>query len=229
MPDMRTERWVEHRAEMRERYVDSAMRTIDALGPHASMRDLAEGAKVPKPTLYRFFTDKSELADAIGDRIRKSANEGFRAALQRPGATGGQMVHEFLKGHLDRVIEHPHIFRFVLLSMSLRTDGTPRSSDRGRDSVTNITTVMTLWMKALGGTANDIELDAQMMVGMVMSAVDWWARTTTHDLSAEHFIEHLEMQVRAMMQATARANGVKLDFDVPIAEVLAIGKYELLS
>lgn len=220
MGDMRTERWVEHRAQMRDRYVDSAMRTIDGLGPHVSMREIAADAKIPKPTLYRFFTDKSELASAIRDRIRGTVNETFMAALQRPGTTGGQFVREVLHSYLDAVLERPNIFRFLVLTMSESSDSAGQALQPGSNTTQNIASVLGPLMTSLGGTATNIELDSQMIVGSVISATDWWLRNAQHDAPAEHFVDHVERYVRAMLLATAEANGVELSFDAPIAEMI---------
>jgi AcrR family transcriptional regulator len=220
--DMRTQRWVEHRAQTRDRYIDSAMRTIDELGPHVSMREIAADAKIPKPTLYRFFTDKSALASAIRDRIRGTVNETFMAALQRPGTTGGQFVREVLHSYLDAVLKRPNIFRFVVLTMS-ESSGSTGQPQPGSTATQNIASVLGPLMTSLGGTATNIELDSRMIVGTVISAADWWLHNARQDAPPEHFVDHVEKYIRAMLLASAEANGVALNFDAPIAEMI-VGK-----
>lgn len=204
---------------MREGYIDSAMQTINKLGPNVSMREIAAGAKIPKPTLYRFFTDKSELAGAIRERIRGTVIQTFMAALQRPGTTGGQFVREVLHSYLDAVLERPNIFRFLVLTMSeAGAEPTPRP---GSYATHNITSLLGPLLTSLGGSATNIDLDSHMIVGTVISATEWWLRNAQPDAPAEQFVDHVEKHVRAMLLATAAASGVELDFDAPIAELIA--------
>ena len=68
--DARSERWREHRKKVRSEIVDAAFRAIDRLGPDLSLREIAEEAGTAKPKIYRHFTDKSDLFQAIGERLR---------------------------------------------------------------------------------------------------------------------------------------------------------------
>ena len=68
--DARSERWREHRKKVRSEIVDAAFRAIDQLGPDLSLREIAEEAGTAKPKIYRHFTDKSDLFQAIGERLR---------------------------------------------------------------------------------------------------------------------------------------------------------------
>ena len=68
--DARSERWREHRKKVRSEIVDAAFRAIDRLGPELSLREIAEEAGTAKPKIYRHFTDKSDLFQAIGERMR---------------------------------------------------------------------------------------------------------------------------------------------------------------
>lgn len=201
---------------MREQYIESAIRAIDLIGPQISMREIAAEAKIPKPTLYRFFTDKSELATAIGERIREKLHERLVAVPTRPGFTLGEFVRSSLRAHMDTVHEHPNVVRFLLISMSESTDTATMAFDRGRTTAADIASILGPIMTSLGGSAIDIDLDAYMIVGVVVSATDWWLRNATPDSSVEHFVDHVEKHVRAMIRATAEANGVEVDFDAPV-------------
>ena len=68
--DARSERWREHRKKVRSEIVDAAFRAIDRLGPNVSVREIAEEAGTAKPKIYRHFTDKSDMFQAIGERMR---------------------------------------------------------------------------------------------------------------------------------------------------------------
>ena len=68
--DARSERWREHRKKVRGEIVEAAFRAIDRLGPDVSVREIAEEAGTAKPKIYRHFTDKSDLFQAVGERLR---------------------------------------------------------------------------------------------------------------------------------------------------------------
>ena len=55
-----------HRDERRRRFVDAALRVLDADGPELPMDAVAAEAGVSKPVLYRYFSDKAALVDALG-------------------------------------------------------------------------------------------------------------------------------------------------------------------
>src|ERR1700759_1386100 len=95
--DARSERWREHRKKVRGEIVEAAFRAIDRLGPELSVREIAEEAGTAKPKIYRHFHDKSDLFQAIGERLRDmlwaaifpsvdlktaSAPEGIRPAVE---------------------------------------------------------------------------------------------------------------------------------------------------
>lgn len=70
--DARADRWRAHRATVREELIEATLRAIDEYGPDLSIDDVVKTAGVPRPKLYRFFTDKETLFAAVGDRDRKS-------------------------------------------------------------------------------------------------------------------------------------------------------------
>ncbi len=66
--DARKDRWTGHRDQRRREFVDAALRVLDAEGPELLMDAVAAEAGVSKPVLYRYFSDKSALVDALAER-----------------------------------------------------------------------------------------------------------------------------------------------------------------
>src|ERR1700710_2757800 len=69
VPDGRRARWTEHRRARREELVGAAGGAVRAGGPDFAVDDVARGAGVSKTVIYRYFSDKDELVDAVLDRI----------------------------------------------------------------------------------------------------------------------------------------------------------------
>jgi len=93
--DARSERWREHRKKVRSEIVEAAFRAIDRLGPDLSVREIAEEAGTAKPKIYRHFTDKSDLFQAIGrlrHRLGPRDHQAQRGGVRQPGRRASQRI-----------------------------------------------------------------------------------------------------------------------------------------
>src|SRR3982751_3140153 len=68
-PDGRRARWTEHRRVRREELVGAAVEAGRRAGPDFAVEDVAREARVSKTVIYRYFSDKDELIDAVLERI----------------------------------------------------------------------------------------------------------------------------------------------------------------
>src|SRR3954453_13670098 len=68
-PDGRAARWTEHRRARCEEFVGAAVEAVRTAGPDFAVDDVARRAGVSKTVIYRYFSDKEELVDAVLDRI----------------------------------------------------------------------------------------------------------------------------------------------------------------
>src|SRR5206468_2111800 len=69
VPDGRRSRWTEHRRARREELVAAAVEAVRRAGPDFAVDDVAREARVSKTVIYRYFSDKDELVDAVLERI----------------------------------------------------------------------------------------------------------------------------------------------------------------
>ena len=67
--DGRASRWTEHRRARREELVEAAVEAVRRVGAELAVDDVARSAGVSKTVIYRYFSDKDELIDAIRSRI----------------------------------------------------------------------------------------------------------------------------------------------------------------
>src|SRR6478735_6653065 len=67
--DGRRSRWTEHRRARREDLVTAAVAAVRLAGPEFAVEDVARSAGVSKTVIYRYFSDKDELVDAVLERI----------------------------------------------------------------------------------------------------------------------------------------------------------------
>src|ERR1700759_5583051 len=79
--DGRRTRWTKHRVERRAEFVDAAMRVLAEVGPEFGIEQVAVEAGVTKPVLYRHFSDKADLVEAMGGRGTPLLLDGLMPAL----------------------------------------------------------------------------------------------------------------------------------------------------
>src|SRR5215472_2875182 len=80
--DARRDRWSVHRLQRRRQFVDAALRVLEAQGPDLLMDAVAAEAGVTKPVLYRYFSDKAELVDALAERGSEILSERLLPAIR---------------------------------------------------------------------------------------------------------------------------------------------------
>ena len=133
--DARSERWREHRKKVRSEIVDAAFRAIDRLGPEVSLREIAEEAGTAKPKIYRHFTDKSDLFQAIGERMRDMLWAAIFPSIDiskrtRRARSSTARVEQYVR----LVDEHPNVVRFLMQGrFAEQSESTMRALNEGRE------------------------------------------------------------------------------------------------
>ncbi|MBF5000499.1 TetR/AcrR family transcriptional regulator [Nocardia sp. BSTN01] len=219
MGDARTERWVEHRAEVRRQLVAAATRAIDDIGPQVSMREIAAEAKVPKPTLYRFFKDKGELAAAIGDQAREDIIEELTKARESSVETIGELIDVALTGHAALIDQHPNIFKFLVFGAD--SVGS-HALENSRAIAREISTILETILRAAGGRSVEDAMYGPMIVGLVTGAADAWMRGAESPRMGGTFVERVRPAVRALVGLAGAHAGVDIDFDAPVLARLPV-------
>lgn len=177
--DGRTTRWDQHRSERRAEFVRAAVRAIDALGPDASVADIAAEAGVSKPVLYRYFADKSELHAAVGAWGTELVLERVISAVLVP-APARDRITAGVTAYLDTIAEHPQAF---LLLTRQHTGGDPLAA--GKDLIAaRLSRMLGDALRLLGGDAGAAEPWAHAIVGLGSSVGQWWLERRTMSRTA---------------------------------------------
>lgn len=200
------------------------MRAIDDVGPQISMREIAAEAGIPKPTLYRFFTDKSELVASIRDQAMDELSRSVTLDQQRPLRTVGEILQAGMRGYAKYAYDHPSIIRFLLLNLSVGAEtGIPMCnafacSHTVAGNMANILAAITETSDE-SATA-DIPTSA-MIVGAVIFATDMWIGDGHPSQSPDWFAHRVTSIIGAMVQATADADSAAIDINAEIPAVVA--------
>lgn len=177
--DGRRSRWTEHRKTRREELVVAAVEAVRLSGPGFAVDDVARSAGVSKTVIYRYFTDKDELVDAVLERIS--------TAVLLPRLMGAIAVeHGDERAGLRAVIaafvalieDEPALYRFAYAHAG-------RSGRAGLVAATERKIA-----EALGALMADRLAEAGLptepattwsygVVGMVQLAAHWWSQART--------------------------------------------------
>jgi AcrR family transcriptional regulator len=207
--DGRTERWRAHRLERREQFVDAALRALEKHGPTVAVAQIAAEAGVAKPRLYRHFDDKSDLLDAVRDRVSAILWQRLTAALD-PDDAPAHLIRHGLDAFLGVVDEYPNTFRLMA------QPGAPvqRVLEDGRKLANVLAGLIAGQLSALGVDTSGAEPWGHSLAGAVGGAAHWWLDHRT--ITKEELINHLCTVILGSLEGIAKAAGVTFDLDRPI-------------
>ena len=112
--DGRRSRWTEHRRARREELVAAAVEAVRAAGPDFAVDDVARSAGVSKTVIYRYFTDKDELVDAVLERISDAVL--LPRLLGELGAstpTTAPRLRAVIAAFVALIEDEPELYRFA--------------------------------------------------------------------------------------------------------------------
>ncbi|MEV0295679.1 TetR/AcrR family transcriptional regulator [Nocardia sp. NPDC050710] len=223
--DARTERWREHRLKVRDEFVDAAFRALDKYGPEVSMGDIAKEAGAAKPKLYRHFEDKTDLYNAIVDRVRDMLWERIISSIDLTHDSARELVRRGAAEYVLVVTEHPNVFRFMLHShFTQQTDESARALQSARQSARRAADLLAGLVEDESFDVASVELVNYSIFGAVASATDWWLganRLHGNAMPIEKFVAYLGEIISALAEASARLNGIVIDADLPLHQAFS--------
>lgn len=220
--DARSERWREHRKKVRAEIVDAAFRAIDRQGPEVSLREIAEEAGTAKPKIYRHFTDKSDLFQAIGQRLRDMLWAAIFPSIDLSVDSGRDVIRRSVEQYVRLVDEHPNVIRFLIQGrFAEQSESTMRALNESREITLAMAELFDNELRDIELDAAALELAAYAAFGSIASATDWWLGTDQdrpRRMPAEEFIAHLTTIMIGSINGTCELLGVALDPDLPLHE-----------
>ncbi|HXO83126.1 MAG TPA: TetR/AcrR family transcriptional regulator [Mycobacterium sp.] len=222
--DARSERWREHRKKVRAEIVEAAFRAIDRLGPDLSVREIAEEAGTAKPKIYRHFTDKSDLFQAIGERLRDMLWAAVFPSIDFATDSVREIIHRSAEEHVSLVDEHPNVLRFFIQGrFPEQSESTMRTVNEGREITLAMAEMFNNELREMELDPAAFELAAFAAYGCAAAATDWWLGSdagSPRRMPRELFVEHLTTITLGVICGTAEMLGIKLDPDKPIHDAM---------
>ncbi|OBK74162.1 TetR/AcrR family transcriptional regulator [Mycobacterium sp. 1274761.0] len=218
--DARSERWREHRKKVRAEIVDAAFRAIDRLGPELSLREIAEEAGTAKPKIYRHFTDKSDLFQAIGQRMRDMLWAAIIPSIDVESDSARELVGRGVEHYVDLVDQHPNVVRFLLQGRFADQSAAAMATvNKGRDITLTIAEMISGALEEMDLNPAAFELAAFAIFGTAASATDWWLgadEESPRRMPSDEFIRHMTTIMMGAINGTAELLGIEIDADKPI-------------
>ncbi|MCV7415679.1 TetR/AcrR family transcriptional regulator [Mycolicibacterium litorale] len=220
--DARSERWREHRKKVRAEIVDASFRAIDRQGPDVSLREIAEEAGTAKPKIYRHFTDKSDLFQAIGQRLRDMLWAAIFPSIDLSVDSGRAVIRRAVEQYVRLVDEHPNVIRFLIQGrFAEQSESTMRALNESREITLAMADMFDNELGEIELDAAALELAAYAAFGSIASATDWWLGTeqdSPRRMPSEEFVAHLTTIMIGSINGTCELLGIVLDPDLPLHE-----------
>ena len=217
--DARSERWREHRKKVRSEIVDAAFRAIDRLGPELSVREIAEEAGTAKPKIYRHFHDKSDLFQAIGERLRDMLWAAIFPSINLATDSAREIVRRSVEEYVTLVDQHPNVLRVFIQGRSAATPSHGAHLNEGREITLAMADMFDNELREMELDHAAFELAAHAAFGAAASATEWWLGPepdSPRRMSREQFVAHLTTIMMGVIVGTAEALGIAMDPDQPI-------------
>src|SRR6201996_1739719 len=222
--DARSERWREHRKKVRSEIVDAAFRAIDRLGPELSVREIAEEAGPAKPKIYRHFRDKSDLFQAIGERLRDMLWAAIFPSIDLATDSAREVIRRAVEEYVTLVDKHPNVLRVFIQAPSGGTSAsTIRTLNEGREITLAMADMFDNELREMELDHAALELAAHAAFGSAASATEWWLGPdpdSPRRMPREQFVAHLTTIMMGVIVGTAEVLGITVDPDRPIHRVV---------
>ena len=188
-PDGRRERWTEHRRARREDLVAAAVQAVRRVGPELAVDDVARSAGVSKTVIYRYFSDKDELVDAVLDRIARTVLlPRLLGELSAGHPDDRTALRAVIEAFVSLIEDEPQLYRFGYAQAG-RAGRADLVADAERVVATALEEHLRARLAAAGEPPEPATSWAYGVVGMVQLAAHRWAGTR-HVPSAE-LVDHL--------------------------------------
>ncbi|KAA8970132.1 TetR/AcrR family transcriptional regulator [Mycobacterium sp.] len=214
--DARSERWREHRKKVRGEIVDAAFRAIDRLGPELSVREIAEEAGTAKPKIYRHFQDKSDLFQAIGERLRDMLYAAILPSIDLKTDSAREVIRRAVEEYVNLVDKHPNVLRVFIQG---RSPVSPQILNEGRGITLAVADMFDNELREMQLDHAAVELAGHAAFGSAASATEWWLGPDPQSprrMSHDQFVAQLTTIMLGVISGTAEVLGISLDPDLPI-------------
>jgi AcrR family transcriptional regulator len=175
--DGRRSRWTEHRRARKEELVGAAVTAVRLAGPDFSVDDVARSAGVSKTVIYRYFSDKDELINAVLERISTAILlPRLLGELAIERSDDRARLHAMISAFVRLIEDEPALYRFAYAQAG-RSDRADLVAATEREIAEALGVLMSERLAHAGRPVEPAMTWAYGVVGMVQLAAHWWSST----------------------------------------------------
>lgn len=175
----------------RDELLAAALDVVRRVGPGASMDEMAAGAGITKPVLYRYFGDRDCLIRSVAERFSDVlVDRAERALAAAPREDAEVLIRTAIESYVAFIEEDPGLYAFLT---QLSPPGSPAFiavTDRVAGSIAQVIRDM---FETYGLDTRPVTTWAYGVVGIVHLAGARWARL--QDVPREQLVDDLSALV----------------------------------
>jgi len=189
LPDGRRSRWTEHRRARREDLVAAAVEAVRRVGAELAVDDVARSAGVSKTVIYRYFSDKDELIDAVLERITQSILlPRLLGELAADHPDDRAALRAVITAFVSLIDEEPQLYRFGYAQAG-RSGRADLVADAERVVAQALEEHLGARLSEAGRPTEPATTWAYGVVGMVQLAAHRWS--DTRHVTSSDLVDHL--------------------------------------
>ena len=187
--DGRRARWTDHRRARRDDLVEAAVEAVRAAGPDFSIDAVARSAGVSKTVIYRYFSDKDELIDAVLERISTAVLlPRLLGTLVLDHSDDRAALRAVIAAFVSLIEDEPALYRFGYAHVG-RSGRADLVANTEREIAEALGRLMAERLAEAGQPTEGAMTWAYGVVGMVQLAAHWWSAART--VPAEELVDQL--------------------------------------
>ncbi|MGO3326790.1 TetR/AcrR family transcriptional regulator [Gordonia sp. (in: high G+C Gram-positive bacteria)] len=199
--DGRKQRWEHHKQTRRAELTAGTLDAIRVLGPATGMDEIAAHIGVSKTVLYRYFTDKSDLAAAVTVTYMESTLLPLLTDVLTDDLADYDLVRTVIDVYVDTVAADPNVYVFT----TGRSSGSNSAAYTERIFTGAVRSTIEQRLSARGAKSDGAKTWAAAIVGAIIRAVDAWL--VTRDQPTKQLVDELTMLVWGALVGIVTRNG----------------------
>jgi AcrR family transcriptional regulator len=177
------------------------------------MDAVAAEAGVTKPVLYRYFSDKAALVQALGERGTRLLFDRLLPALNSDGPALSR-TREAIGAYFAVIDENPNLYWLLARHATETADGLDPVQHDKEFIAGQLTAVIGDYLRVFGLDSGAAEPWAFGITGLVQSTGEWWLQRRS--MSRVHVVEYVTQLVWAALSGVLRDAGITIDPDLPL-------------
>ena len=175
------------RSVRREEYLEAIMGAIRALGPEATLTDLAARAGMSKPVLYDHFSDRLGLTAAVAGKVIEAEAAAALLAVMA-GGESRELIARTVDVFVAFVEREPQLYGWMMRG-ARDLPGSLEDLPRVLEAGNRLSAVIGTVMRSAGVDSGAAEPWAFGVIGFTLSATEWWV--VRRSMSRADFVDYV--------------------------------------